>query len=102
MKYDVLIWYPYYATHISQIERVQRKFSKYLHFKRTGVFPERRFDYCVLLHEANFISLNTRRIYLTSAFLYKLLQGNIICEFLIAKISFTIPRLNNRIRTFYC
>nr|CAH7733034.1 unnamed protein product [Callosobruchus chinensis] len=30
LEYGVLIWYPYYATHISQIERVQRKFLKYL------------------------------------------------------------------------
>nr|CAH7727822.1 unnamed protein product [Callosobruchus chinensis] len=103
LEYGVLIWYPYYATHISQIERVQRKFLKYLYFKRTGVFPERGFNYSILLSEANFISLNSRRIYLASAFLYKLLHGNIICEFLLAKVSFTVPRLNSRnSRTFYC
>ncbi|VEN35101.1 unnamed protein product [Callosobruchus maculatus] len=68
LEYGVLIWYPYYVTHISQIERVQRKFLKYLYFKKFGVFPERGFDYSILLNEAKIISLNKRRIYLASAF----------------------------------
>nr|CAH7746848.1 unnamed protein product [Callosobruchus chinensis] len=45
LEYGVLIWYPY----ISQIERKQRKILKYLYFKITAVFPERGFDYSIIL-----------------------------------------------------
>lgn len=103
LEYGALIWYPYYAVHFAQVERVQRKFLKYIYFRSHGVYPERGIDYSILLNDTNFIPLHTRRIQLTTAFLYNLLHNNIICDFLLSKISFNVPRLGSRyVKVFYC
>jgi hypothetical protein len=38
-EYCCLIWSPYYDTHIAALEKIQRKFCKYLYFVKHGHYP---------------------------------------------------------------
>nr|CAH7765605.1 unnamed protein product [Callosobruchus chinensis] len=98
-----LVWYPIYATHILSIERVQKRFLKMLSLKSSGVYPDRGTEYSILLNTHSFVSLNTRRILNSLGFLHDLLHNNIICEYLLSKISFHVPlRSSRHSLTFYC
>lgn len=96
LEYAALIWYPYYNRHKTMVERVQRKFLKYLTFKADGVYPERGINYNYLTSRFNIISLDLRRICISLTFLYKLLHNTIDCCALLGIIKFNVPRINSR------
>ncbi|RZB40495.1 hypothetical protein BDFB_013440, partial [Asbolus verrucosus] len=39
MEYVNIIWFPYLVTYIADIERVQRRFLKYLCLREDGIYP---------------------------------------------------------------
>lgn len=103
LEYASLIWNPYYACHVNNIERIQKRFLKYLTFKLDGVYPERGIEYNALLNRYNFTTLERRRIITSLIFLFKLLRGGIDCPDLLNQINFFVPRLNTRQHlTFLC
>lgn len=102
LEYAVLVWSPYYKLQSQQIEAVQRKFLKLLYLRCEGVYPERGYDYNLLLTKFNFVSLNYRRCLISLKFLYNLLNNHIDCPRLLQEVYFYVPRLNSRQSdTFY-
>lgn len=103
LEYGFLIWYPIYSIHIDHIESVQRRFLKYLMFMEDGVYPERGYDYSIMLNRFSFSPLRDRHVTSAVKFLYKLLNNNIDCPYLLSEINFNVPRLSVRQHTsFYC
>ena len=103
LEYGSLIWNPYYITYTENIEKVQKRFLKYLNFKAEGYYPERGSDYNILLNRFQFESLKTRRIYASLVFLFKLLRGGVDCPDLLYQLNFFVPRINSRQNvTFLC
>lgn len=103
LEYAALLWYPIYECYVTNIESVQRKFLKHLWFRTYRTFPERGIEYSILLNEFSFISLRTRRLYITCTFIHNLLNNKISCPQILDKINIRIPRLCSRKHLlFYC
>lgn len=96
LEYCSNIWNPQYNVYISRIERVQRKFLKYLLFKATGSYPVRGTDYKLLLDRFGFESLEHRRLLSSLTCLFKILHNSIDCPSLLSMINFNIPLFNSR------
>ena len=103
LEYGSLIWYPYYDIYKNSLERVQRRFLKFLAFKLDGTYPERGCNHANLLSRFNLLSLEHRRITASLIFLFKLLHNLIDSPALLSQVLFHIPRLNSRQDlTFHC
>lgn len=103
LEYGSIVWNPYYSVHKLTIEKVQRKFLKFLSYKTDGIYPERGFDHAILLDIFKFDSLEMRRCCSSLTFLYKLLHNKIDCPIIVSQIPFNVPRPHSRQNlTFYC
>lgn len=96
LEYASIIWYPIYNNQIMAVERIQRRFLKYLVFKTSGEYPARNTEYQLLLDELSVLSLQDRRKIQSARFLYKLLQYEINCSELLASVNIHVPRLSSR------
>lgn len=96
LEYASIIWSPFYNVHNQIIERVQRKFLKFLTFKVDGSYPERGVANNELCSRFNLISLKTRRNCSSVIFLYKLLHNFIDCSDILEQISFNVPSYPTR------
>lgn len=67
------IWCPYQMTFISKIERVQKKFTRYLFYKLH--IP--RFEYRNRLTQLNMLSLQSRRILYDMYTLHTIIHNNV-------------------------
>lgn len=103
VEYASIIWSPYYSCHKSTLERVQRKFLKYLYFKEVGFYPPRGNDNNFYTYMFNLHSLEERRHFASVSFLHKLLQNKVDSPELLLLINIVVPRLNLRNNElFYC
>lgn len=103
LEYGSLIWNPIYAHYTNLVERIQKKFLKFLSFKLNGSYPPRGCDYDGLLSRYNFISLEKRRDESSVLFLHGLLNGKVDCPNLLSQIDIFVPRLTSRYNnTFLC
>lgn len=96
IEYGALIWNPIYNVQSQSLERIQRKFMKYLAFKTDSIYPERGYPNNLLLARFDMQSLGSRRIIILLTFLYKLLNNLIDCPILLSKLNFKIPKLETR------
>ena len=96
LEYGSIIWYPYYASHSLVLEKIQRRFLKYLCFKIDGNYPERGVDYNSLLSRHQILSLSNRRDIHSARFLWKLIHGKIDCLQLLSSVDFYVPRIASR------
>jgi hypothetical protein len=71
----MIIWFPYQAVHIATIERVQRRFLKYVWFRVKGVYPRIGFPQSELLAEFAVVGMADR-----CNFMFKLIYFNINCR----------------------
>lgn len=102
IEYGAIIWHPIYLTHSLAIERVQRKYLKFLFFKKRGFYPPIGTNYGSLLDEFQIESLATRRICIILTFLHKLCNNIIDCSVLLQKLNLVVPRIQSRqTLTFY-
>lgn len=92
LEFGSVVWNPQYAVHKDRIERVQKKFLKTLDF-RAGFHYD---DYVESVKRHNVQSLTSRRHYLDSIFLYKLINNQIDSADLLQKIAFKVPRTSSR------
>lgn len=103
LEYGAIIWDPIYNIHSQSLEKIQRKFLKYLVFKTDNYYPERGYPNTLLLTSLNMKSLENRRRVIVLVFLYKLIHNLMDCPELLSKINFRIPRLEARQNLlFYC
>jgi hypothetical protein len=56
----MIIWFPYQAVHIATIERVQRRFLKYVLFRVRAVYPRIGFPQSELLAEFAVVGMADR------------------------------------------
>jgi len=92
LEYASLIWCPYYDVHTGSLERVQRKFLKFLAFCYDETYPVRGFPQDLLLERFSLPALEQRRGSFSLVFLYKLLHGRIDCGQIVDKLTFHSPR----------
>lgn len=103
LEYGSVIWNPCYNYQKNALEKIQRRFLKFLSFKIDGTYPVRDIDYSSLLERFNYNNLELRRNCAAIVFLYKVVRGEIDCPEILAQIKFLVPRLGTRQHvTFYC
>lgn len=96
LEYCSVVWDPHYNIHIMCLERIQRRFCKFLYMVRHGAYPVRHYRNADLLCEMNLNSLKVRRILACNVFLYKVLHGSVDSSDLLSRIDFRVPRQNSR------
>src|SRR3978361_1267107 len=92
LEYASLIWCPYYDVHTGSLERVHRKFLKFLAFCYDETYPVRGFPQDLLLERFSLPALEQRRGSFSLVFLYKLLHGRRDCGQIIDKLTFHSSR----------
>lgn len=90
LEYASQIWSPRYATYITRIERIQRKFIRYMCFRSRKLY--RSVDYQSVCKEYNLLTLNDRRIVADISFLLKIASGAIDSPELLSLISLRTTR----------
>ena len=103
LEYCCIVWSPFYQADISRIESLQRTFLKYLTFICEGSYPARGVEYRLLLNKFDCCSLLNRRLIMCAKFLFDIVNNKVDCSFILAKITFLVPRINARDSLlFYC
>lgn len=102
LEYGSTVWYPCYHYLELSIERLQKRFLKYLSYKSDGIYPPQGTDYTNLLLRHGFDSLAQRRNVASGRFVIKLVNDQIDSPSLLSQVSFVIPQYNYRSPdTFY-
>lgn len=96
LEYASQVWSPHYLYLQLSIEKLQRRFLKYLSFKTTGIYPQRGVDYTLLLETHDVQSLSYRREVQGARFVWKLSNGWIDSPYLLSCLNFFIPRISSR------
>lgn len=102
LEYASVVWAPTFAIHTANIERIQRKFLKYLNFKVDGIYPPTGFDHQLLLDKFKTLSFENRRSMHSVIFLFKVINNAFDCPEILQQINFNVPRIESRSsKTFY-
>ena len=102
LEYCTQIWSPHDSCLINDVESIQRKYLKFLHFKKHGVYPEIGSSAEILRSEFKMDSMEKRRIFNDINFVRKLINGDVESTHLIGTLNFYVPRINSRYHpTFY-
>lgn len=96
LEYASQVWSPSYVYLQLGVEKIQRRFLKYLCYKSTGSYPQRGVDYVLLLEMHGLDSLASRREAHGARFVWKLVNGYIDSPFLLSCLDFFTPRLSCR------
>jgi hypothetical protein len=100
LEYNSAIWSPTYKIHISNIERIQRKFLRFINFK-LGI-PRSELNYDHILSILNIGTLENRRIINDLIFLYKIVNNLFDSPDLVQNIMFRVPtRFTRSQESFY-
>jgi hypothetical protein len=94
LEYASQIWNPQYQTYIDRIERVQKKFVKYLCFKLKTPYKSSEYDHICKKH--HLLPLSTRRDLADITFILNIINGNVDSSDLLAKLSFNVPSRTKR------
>ena len=96
LEYASIVWNPFYKGDILQIEKVQRRFLKYVYFKNYGEYPTRGIDYEVLLTSTMHDSLHYRRLLNGVKFIYSLVHNKIKCRPILSLLNICDRRTSTR------
>lgn len=91
LEYAVVVWDPYYDKYKQQIERVQRKFLRAVHFR----CHRQKLSYSELLKTYNMSTLESRRLLLQGIILHGLCNNTLDCIELTGKLCYNVPRLTH-------
>ena len=72
LKYCSVVWNPSHSMYVDMIERVQKRFLRFLFFRKYGVYPYWSIRSTDLSHEFNVPSLIFRRTLLDMVTLHKM------------------------------
>lgn len=101
-EYARIIWNPYYDKYNTEIESIQKRFLKYMAFKKDGIYPNRGCDYLLLCQRFGFMTLAERHLITAATFLFKIITSQVDCPYLLSEIFFRVPRLSSRnVEPFY-
>ena len=96
LEYACVVWAPYYNAHIQSLERIQRKFCRYLYYTEFASYPGRDVSYCEMLNLFGLISMEMRWKNCQITYLYKILHGQIDDIKFLSQIKFHVPRVSAR------
>lgn len=94
LEYASQVWNPCYNTYIDRIERIQKKFLKYLSIKLKA--PYHSNNYLSICKKHHLIPLHKRREIADLTYFLKITTGNIDCPELLSKLSFNTPTRSKR------
>jgi hypothetical protein len=100
LEFASVIWNPHFSNNIHLVEKVQKKFLRFLYFKVTGHFTY-DIPYNELLKIFELDSLEKRRKIANLIFLFKLVRYQIDDPFCLSKINFYVPAFNNRSKMLF-
>ena len=94
LEYGAIVWDPYYENQNLQIERVQKKFLRYLNFK---VWKDNslRVPYDALVTRFGVHTLNIRRLVSKVLYIHKVLNGREQNSMFLQSLQFRIPITRN-------
>ena len=92
---------PSTASCAALLDRIHRRFLKWLSFKMDGVFPKQGTSQTELLARHNFKSLACRRNRFEAEFARKLLHGIIDAPELLERLPLHVPRLSTRTNAIF-
>ena len=97
LEYASVVWMPKAEVNINLLEKVQKRFLRYLFVKKYNVYPY-MISYKSMLDSFNFISLDLRRKRQALLFIYFIVSNTKYkgCE-LINYVRFSVPKVNLRI-----
>lgn len=90
LEYASQIWSPHYAVYIEQVEKVQKKFLRFIAFKQ-GI-PQDQVIYNEIAASINLPSLSARRTYLDLIFLYKIINSLFDVPELLSLVGLSVPQ----------
>lgn len=96
LDYASVVWDPLYNIYSTSLESIQRRFLKYLFYKKYRVYPVQGYDHTSLLREFGLRPLSMGRESANLKFLYKLVHRMIDCDELYSKLQFYTPRPASR------
>lgn len=99
LEYCSSLWSPFYNNHITLLERVQRKFLRYLAFRENITIDNH--DYSGILEISKLNTLKHRREVADVLFLHKLLHNKINCPELLSYVNLKVQRLGIRHRLLF-
>uniref|UniRef100_A0A6P7FX35 Uncharacterized protein LOC114331715 n=1 Tax=Diabrotica virgifera virgifera TaxID=50390 RepID=A0A6P7FX35_DIAVI len=91
LEYCSSVWSPYYQLYSDKIENVQHKFLRHVAFK-LGQYMH----YDDILQMLNITTLKSRRLHHDLILLFKLVNSQIDCPDMLAKINFAVPNRQTR------
>lgn len=98
LEYACVIWHPQYNVYIDRLERIQKKFTRFLDYR---FFPNNKLPYNLRLQRYDIMSLRCRRFFMDMVTVYKIVN----CTYntnLIEYLNFNTPNYNTRqLTTFY-
>ena len=83
------IWNPSARVHSNKLERVQKKYVKYVCYKSNIIYDH--FSYEELCLHFNLKTLQSRRYITDLRFLQKILSNNINCPYLVSEVGLRVP-----------
>ena len=96
LEYASTAWSPYYSCYTVTLEKVQRRFLKFLYFKKHKVYPPQGFPQTDLCTEFRFCALELRRKYADVKLLNKILNNIVNIDRFYFRLTFATPRENSR------
>lgn len=84
-----MIWNPYYVTYVNQIEKIQRRFLRYIAFKKDLTIIG--LDYSKLESELKIQPLQIRRRNYNVIFVHKLIHGSVDSIDILSRLNFNVP-----------
>ncbi|BES91225.1 Retrotransposon protein [Nesidiocoris tenuis] len=94
LEYGSVVWSPFYAAHIHQLERVQHKFLRYVAYKLR--IPGENVNYQELMGLCGLRTLEARRAWADLAFFSRLVGGALDCPRLVEQVSLLVPQFHTR------
>ena len=86
LEFNAVIWDPFTKTNTILIDKIQKKFLKYLYYRQTGTYPN-DIEYEFLMQLFKFKSLKERRTIATLKELYKVVSNIVECPELLMKLN---------------
>ena len=96
LEYAAIVWYPHYTKYIHDIENVQRRFLKYLHFKVNRTYPPRGTTQEHLLQTFSIPSIDHRVRIQYLCFFVKTINSEINCSHLLSLFNFNCSKFRIR------
>lgn len=94
LEFVSIVWNPNYVKYIERIEKVQIKFINMLNYRFCRHLHYRPYE--ISLKHYRILKLSSRRLISYVLFLYRLLNSNIDCDYILSELNFNIKLRTTR------